>query len=184
MISAHERGKPMSSTTRIMTAALVLIAMAVPSSAQDEPVKQWVWLTSQGVWAYGYQIQEGPHRGLWRVDRDSKRAPEELVPTTDPYGFHHIINRIRAEAGLPALAYDHDLSAWAAQNNAEQSARGMGHHVNPNCHQNCAWNTPDAASVAEAWMESRGHRANMLAPWITTFGIAFGPGPYWTMNAR
>ena len=41
-----------------------------------------------------------------------------------------------------------------------------------------------AASVAQAWMESRGHRQNMLSSSVTHFGIAYGPGPYWTMNAR
>jgi hypothetical protein len=174
----------MISTKRIITATLVLMATAALSRAQDEPVKQWVWLSKQGVWGYGYQIQDGPNRGLWRVDPDSKRSPEELLPATDPYGFAAVLNRYRSEAGLPPVAYDHELSAWAAQNNAEQSSRGMGHHINPNCYQNCAWNTPDAASVGEAWMESRGHRANMLAPSISRFGIAFGPGPYWTMNAK
>ena len=57
-----------------------------------------------------------------------KRTPEELVPTTDPYGFAAILNAHRAAAGLSPVAYDHDLSAWAAQNNAEQSSRGLGHH--------------------------------------------------------
>jgi hypothetical protein len=174
----------MKIATRIITAASLVIIMAASSLAQDEPAKQWVWLTKQGVWGYGYQIQDGPYRGLWRVDPESKRTPEEMVPATDPYGFAAIINRYRGESGLAPLAYDHELSIWAAQNNAEQSSRGLGHHVSPNCYQNCAWNTPDAQSAAEAWMESRGHRANMLSPAISRFGIAFGPGPYWTMNAK
>src|SRR5260370_41848696 len=126
----------MSGATRLMTAAMALLAMATSCPAQDQPTKQWVWLNKQGVLGYGYQIQDGPQRGLWRVDPDSKRAPEELVPATDLYGFAAILNRYRALAGLPPLAYDHELSAWAASNNAEQATRGMGHHVNPNCHQN------------------------------------------------
>jgi hypothetical protein len=174
----------MSSVTRFMTAALFLLAIATTCPAQDQPAKQWVWLSKQGVFAYGYQIQDGPYRGLWRVDPESKRAPDELVPSTDLYGFAAIINQIRAEAGLPPLAYDHDLTAWAARNNEEQVNRGLGHHVSPNCYQNCAWNTTDAASTADAWMNSRGHRATMLSPAISSFGIAYGPGPYWTMNAR
>jgi hypothetical protein len=176
----------MTGTTRISMSvlALVLLATAVPSQAEDPPAKQWVWLAKQGVWGYGYQIQDGPHRGLWRVDPDSKRTPEEFAPATDPYGFAAILNSYRAAAGLPPLAYDHDLSLWAAQNNAEQSQRGMGHHVSQNFYQNCAWNTVDAASTAEAWMESRGHRANMLSSAVSRFGIAYGPGPYWTMNAQ
>ena len=55
------------------------------------------------------------------------------MPTTDPYGFAAILNQYRAAAGLAPLAYDHDLSAWAAQNNVAQSNRGIGHHVTINC---------------------------------------------------
>ncbi len=69
----------MKNWTRIIMAAAVLGTMAASSAAQEQPAKQWVWLASQGVWGYGYQIQEGPHRGLWRIDPDSKQAPENLV---------------------------------------------------------------------------------------------------------
>ena len=102
----------------------------------------------------------------------------------DPYGFMRVFNRIRARAGLPPVAYDPNLSSWARRNNLVQCARGLGHHVNPGGVQNCAWNYPDANSTVEGWMDSPGHRRNLLAPDITRFGIAFGPGPYWTLNAR
>jgi hypothetical protein len=174
----------MNGTARILATALIVFSLAATCLAQDPPKKAWVWLNSQGVWGYGYQIEEGPHKGLWRIDPETKRAPEEAVPTTDPYGFAAILNQYRAAAGLHPLIYDHDMSAWAAQNNAAQSERGIGHHVSANFFQNCAWNTPDAASTADEWMNSRGHRANMLSSSVTHFGIAFGPGPYWTMNAR
>ena len=171
-------------STRIATTALVLCATAAPSRAQDEPAKQWVWLARQGVYGYGYQIEDGPHRGLWRIDPGSKRGPDDLAPAADPYGFAPILNTLRASAGLAPVEYDADLSRWAARNNAEQSARGLGHHVNPNCFQNSAWNTPDAAGTADQWVASAGHRENMLAPSVRTFGIAYGPGPYWTLNLR
>jgi uncharacterized protein YkwD len=102
----------------------------------------------------------------------------------DPYGFTNVLNRLRAAAGLHPLAYDPSLSSWAQQNNAEQCRRGLGHHVNPFGTQNCAYNYSDANSAATGWMNSPGHRDNMLSPTATSFGIAFGPGPYWTMNAR
>ena len=85
--------------------------------------------------------------------------------------------------GLPPAVYDPELSSWAVQNNVAQANRGLGHHVNPNCHQNCGWNYPDAESVAVGWMNSPGHRQTMLLPTMSRFGIAYGPGPYWTMNA-
>ncbi len=102
----------------------------------------------------------------------------------DPYGFMTILNSYRARAGLSPVSYDPSLSSWASQNNAACNRRGLGHHVNPNCFQNCGWNYSDVYSVARGWMNSKGHRQNMLAPSITRFGIAYGPGPYWTMNAR
>lgn len=106
------------------------------------------------------------------------------VDAADPYGFAAIINHYRAQAGLHPLAYDSSLSAWASQNNAAQCSQGIGHHVVPNCFQNCGWNYSSAQEAAVAWMNSSGHRQNMLTPSATRFGIAYGPGPYWTLNAR
>jgi len=103
---------------------------------------------------------------------------------SDPYGFASILNRLRAAAGLRPLAYDPELSSWASQNNSAQCHRGIGHHVNPCGVQNCGWNYADASAVAQGWMNSPGHRRNLLSPSISRFGIAFGPGPYWTLNAR
>jgi hypothetical protein len=176
-----------------MTLALILSASNVRAAdteaqapapepaAEAAPAKQWVWLAKQGVWGYGYQIKEGPHSGLWRIDPDSKRRP--AAPAGDPYGFAAILNRFRASMGLRPAAYDPNLSSWASQNNAAQNSRGLGHHINPGGYQNCGWNYANAESVASGWMNSPGHRQNMLQPNMSRFGIAFGPGPYWTMNA-
>lgn len=103
----------------------------------------------------------------------------------DPYGFTAILNGYRARAGLPPVAYDAGLGAWAASNNAAQARRGLGHHVlAPGCRQNSGVGYGSAAAVAQAWMASPGHRAAMLARGITRVGIARGPGATWTMNAR
>jgi uncharacterized protein YkwD len=108
----------------------------------------------------------------------------ECSGQSDPYGFAAILNRIRASAGLHPLTYDPELTSWASHNNAVQCRRGIGHHVNPSCVQNCGWNYSDASSVAQGWMNSPGHRQNMLSPSVSRYGLAFGPGPYWTFNAR
>jgi uncharacterized protein YkwD len=153
----------MSTLTRTMMLALILAGSSALGSTAGTPATP----------------QDGPHRGLWKIDPGSKRAPA----TADPYGFAGVLNRIRASMGLPQLGYDPTLSSWAVQNNVAQSNQGLGHHVNPNCYQNCGWNYSDAESVAAGWMNSPGHRQNMLQPNVSRFGIAFGPGPYWTMNA-
>ena len=110
--------------------------------------------------------------------------PSPTPPSADPYGFDAILNSYRASAGLAPLRYDPDLTAWASQNNAAQSTRGLGHHILPGCLQNCGWNQSSIWAIASSWMNSPGHRQNLLSPSATRFGIAYGPGPYWTMNAR
>jgi len=90
----------------------------------------------------------------------------------DPYGFAAILNQLRARAGLHPLSYDPELSSWASQNNAVQCHRGIGHHVNPCGVQNCGWNYGDANSVAQGWMNSPGHRANILRTDYSEIGVA------------
>jgi hypothetical protein len=102
----------------------------------------------------------------------------------DPYGFSGLLNNIRAAAGLNPLAYDPELSSWAQQNNVVQTRRGLGHHIFNCSVQNCGWNFSDAAGAIRGWLNSPGHRRNLLAPGVTRYGIAYGPGPYWTFNAR
>lgn len=111
-------------------------------------------------------------------------APETRSTGGDPHGFAGVLNSIRARAGLAPLRYDPSLSAWASSNNAAMCRRGLGHHIVPNCNQNCGWNYTSPTEVAQGWMDSPGHRANMLSPSVSSFGIAYGPGPYWTLNLR
>lgn len=111
---------------------------------------------------------------------------EAIDPATygDPYGFNAIINNYRASAGLPPVSYDPNLSAWASQNNAAQCSMGLGHHVLQGFFQNCGYNQASVLDIAHSWMASPGHAQNMLTPSASRFGIAYGPGPYWTLNMQ
>lgn len=102
---------------------------------------------------------------------------------TDPYGFKFYLDGFRHDLGLCSLRYDSNLSSWATQNNIIQNQRGLGHYVNPNCWQNSGWNYSDTYSVFLGWYNSPGHRSAMMAN-VTSYGIAHGPGPYWTLNLR
>ncbi len=104
------------------------------------------------------------------------------APAGDPYGFTGWLNSVRASYGLPAVGYDPNLSSWAAANNGQQQARGMGHHVmGPARRQNSAMG--HYSSIGAMWMASPAHRAALLDPSIRWIGIA-GLGAYWTFNAR
>jgi uncharacterized protein YkwD len=100
----------------------------------------------------------------------------------DPYGFTGWLNATRAAYGLPAVGHDPNLSNWAAENNNQQAARGMGHFVmGPARRQNSAIGS--ISNIGSMWMASPAHRAALLDPTIRWIGIA-GLGAYWTFNAN
>ncbi|MBV8487641.1 MAG: hypothetical protein JO161_05135 [Planctomycetaceae bacterium] len=99
---------------------------------------------------------------------------------SDPYGFLSWLNATRASYGLGAVGYDASLSSWAAMNNNQQMAYGLGHFVmGPARRQNSAMG---AEFPAATWMASATHRAALLDPTISWIGIA-AAGAYWTFNA-
>ena len=107
--------------------------------------------------------------------------PVYQQPAGDPYGFTAWLNGVRARSGLGAVGFDPSLSGWAAVNNGQQQARGMGHHVmGPARRQNSGMG--DFSTVTQMWMASPAHQAALLDPSITWVGIA-GLGAYWTFNA-
>ncbi|MFJ6084799.1 CAP domain-containing protein [Streptomyces sp. NPDC092369] len=123
---------------------------------------------------------------------DLNRTAAEVVDLT---------NRERARAGLPPLAVDALLTRAAQAHSADMVARAFYSHTDPEGGQpwdraaragsrrrtigeNIACGQRSAAEVVEGWMNSPGHRANILKPDFTHIGIGFaggGPsGTYWT----
>ncbi|MFJ9152226.1 CAP domain-containing protein [Streptomyces sp. NPDC102270] len=123
---------------------------------------------------------------------DLTRTCEEVVGLT---------NRERARAGLPPLAVDPLLARAAQAYSTDMAVRAFYSHTSPEGTQpwdraaaagsgrrsigeNIACGQRSAAEVVEGWMNSPGHRANILKPGFTHIGIGFaggGPaGTYWT----
>lgn len=113
---------------------------------------------------------------------------QAMAPTTpmapaagDAYGFTGWLNGVRAQYGLPAVAYDPGLEADARTNSAMQAARGLGHwYMGAARRQNSAMG--GYASIGAMWLASPAHRAALLDPTITRVGLA-GLGVYWTFSA-
>lgn len=112
-----------------------------------------------------------------------------------------LTNAERAAAGLPPLAGDPLLAAAAQAHSADMAARAFYSHTSPEggepwhraaaagsarrtIGENIACGQRSAAEVVRGWMDSPGHRANILAPAFTHMGVGFaggGPaGTYWT----
>ena len=112
-----------------------------------------------------------------------------------------LTNRERARAGLPPLAVDPLLTTAAQAHSADMAARAFYSHTSPegsrpwdraaaagctrrSIGENIACGQRSPAEVVEGWMNSPGHRANILKPGFTHIGAGFaGGGPaatYWT----
>jgi uncharacterized protein YkwD/stress response protein SCP2 len=112
-----------------------------------------------------------------------------------------LTNRERAGAGLPALAVDARLTAAAQAHSADMVARDFYSHTDPDggrpwdraaaagaarrtVGENIACGQRSPADVVEGWMNSPGHRANILKADFTHIGVGLAgggrAGTYWT----
>jgi uncharacterized protein YkwD len=109
-----------------------------------------------------------------------------------------LVNVQRAAAGCGALSADPALAAVARAHSADMRDRGFFDHVNPDgldpferaaragleAHaENIAYGQADPAAVMESWMNSAGHRANILNCDLTRVGVGVAQGaggPWWT----
>ncbi|MFE2278738.1 CAP domain-containing protein [Streptomyces sp. NPDC059454] len=112
-----------------------------------------------------------------------------------------LTNRERARAGLPPLSRDPRLTAAAQAHSADMVARDFYSHTAPDggkpwdraaaagsvlrtTGENIACGQRSAAEVVQGWMNSPGHRANILEAGFTRIGVGFAgggrAGTYWT----
>ncbi|MFD4629817.1 CAP domain-containing protein [Streptomyces sp. NPDC058284] len=112
-----------------------------------------------------------------------------------------LVNAERAKAGCRPLRADDRLAALAGDFSADMAERDFFSHTDPDGAtpwdraekagisglggENIARGQADARSVMDAWMNSAGHRANILNCDYKTVGVGvhFGPGgPWWTQD--
>jgi uncharacterized protein YkwD len=145
---------------------------------QTAPQTQYVQPT------YQTQYYQSAYAGMETAAQPAQaQAPAAPAAASggDAYGFTAWLNGVRASYGLGAVGYDPNLESWAAMNNGQQAARGLGHHVmGPARRQNSAMGA--FPGIEAMWMASPAHRAALLDPTITWIGIA-GAGAWWTFNA-
>ena len=109
-----------------------------------------------------------------------------------------LTNAQRAAAGCGALVADPALAAVARAHSADMRDRHFFSHTNPDGldpfdraaaaglsarAENIAYGQPDPAAVMDAWMNSAGHRANILDCSLTRLGVGVAEGaggPWWT----
>lgn len=119
------------------------------------------------------------------VDDDGTGGPaDDVVVET---------NRWRAEHGLPALTAEPRLTAAAVAHTDDMSARRFFAHESPDGRsvadrvlaagypyavvaENLAAGQRTATEVVHGWLDSAGHRRNLLSPDVTQIGVAYAVG--------
>ncbi|WP_435204444.1 CAP domain-containing protein [Micromonospora sp. bgisy143] len=110
-----------------------------------------------------------------------------------------LVNAERAKAGCKALTIDDKLMTAAQRHSQDQADHSKMSHTGSDGSdtgvrldrvgyawrtygENVAWNQKTPTAVMDAWMNSSGHRANILNCAFTEIGvgIASSNGPYWT----
>ncbi|WP_327288509.1 CAP domain-containing protein [Streptomyces sp. NBC_01198] len=138
------------------------------------------------------------------------RTPATKAPATKPSSdtltatraaILTLVNNERATAGCKPLTASSSLDGLAQAFSDDMAARGFFDHTDPDGHtpwdrakargitnlggENIARGQADAQAVMTAWMNSPGHRANILNCDYTTLGVGihFGTGgPWWTQD--
>lgn len=109
-----------------------------------------------------------------------------------------LVNQHRAQNGLEPLTANWELSRIARYKSEDMASRGYFSHTSPtygtpfqmirsfglsyrSAGENIAYGQRTPAAVVEAWMNSSGHRANILSASYTQIGVGYcASGHYWT----
>ncbi len=126
------------------------------------------------------------------------------IPTTDSSVLRYekevvrLVNEIRVENGLKALTYNWELSRVARYKSQDMKDNQYFSHTSPvygspfqmmknfgikyrSAGENIARGQRSPQAVVNAWMNSSGHRANILNASFTEIGVGYvADGNYWT----
>lgn len=126
------------------------------------------------------------------------------IPLTDASVLNYekevirLVNEIRAQNGLKALSYDWELSRVARYKSQDMRDNKYFSHTSPvygspfqmiknfgityrSAGENIARGQATPQAVVNAWMNSSGHRANILNASFTHIGVGYvADGRYWT----
>ncbi|MBR2471625.1 MAG: hypothetical protein IKB55_02965 [Clostridia bacterium] len=165
----------------------------------------------------GSSIQELLDKLGIKNETEEKPEIEESVPETEEStpqaptnasAFEkrvlELVNIERAKYGLSALQWSNELASVARAHSKDMNDRGFFSHTNPDgksafdrikaagisysyAAENIAAGQSTPEAVVEGWMNSKGHRENILNPNLKYLGVGFYEGNgtykyYWTQN--
>ena len=193
----------MPAARHIVTAALAAALLVTPASAYGKSSPKKGKKAPTATIALG--DKRTPRAKASKVAASQECANANLMPTADNLDLIRaavlcLHNQIRASKGLPALKDNAKLRAAAAGHSADMVGEGYFDHTDPDgdtfvdrilgakyakqtdgwtLGENLAWGTGDLstpAGVMNAWMNSAGHKANILKRGYKEIGVGIKLG--------
>ncbi|HSM82998.1 MAG TPA: CAP domain-containing protein [Nodosilinea sp.] len=148
------------------------------------------WVPGAGPWLLG----AAP------AGAQTPAPPRAQTPETTAAALLRLVNAERQRVNAPPLTLDDSLMAAAQGHAQDMATSGRMSHTGSDgstlrsridgtryswstIGENVAMGQPTAAAVMTAWMNSPGHRQNILNPAFTELGIGYAVGagqrPYW-----
>ncbi|SCL58534.1 CAP domain-containing protein [Micromonospora chersina] len=168
---------------------------AAPTTVKPSPTKKPTPTPSRTTAPSRQLPRATASSGTGATTTSTKGLTAELREVVD------LVNQERAKAGCKALTVDDKLTLAAQRHSQDQADhKTMSHDGSDGSDvgdrldrvgyawrsygENVAWNQQSPAAVMDAWMNSPGHRANILNCSFTEIGVgvARSNGPYWTQD--
>jgi len=192
--------------SKVTIASIISMSILFPMSALAADSTYKV-VSGDSLWKIAVKTQTGVQE---LIDSNKQLANPNLiypgqminVPAKEQASVEQEVTRLvnieRANAGLPALKNDWELARVAEFKSQDMRDKNYFSHTSPtygspftmmknfgitykSAGENIASGQQTAAEVVRAWMNSEGHRANILSKNFTHIGVGYvKEGNYWT----
>jgi len=190
---------------KVAMASVLSVSLLVPISAMA--ADSYTVVAGDSLWKIAVNTQTGVQE---LIDANPQLAnPDQInigqkinIPTNEQASVEQevvkLVNAERAKAGLPSLKEDWELSRVAKYKSQDMHDKNYFDHTSPtygtpftmmknfgitykSAGENIAKGQKSATEVVNAWMNSEGHRANILNKNYTHIGVGFvQDGNYWS----
>ena len=191
--------------SKVTIASIISLSLLFPISAMAD--SSYKVVSGDSLWRIAVKTQTGVQE---LIDSNPQLANPNLiypgqtinVPAKEQADVEQEVTRLvnieRANAGLPALKNDWELARVAEYKSQDMHDKKYFNHTSPtygspftmmknfgitykSAGENIAKGQNTAAEVVQAWMNSEGHRANILSKNFTHIGVGYvKDGNYWT----
>lgn len=150
---------------------------------------------------YGLDMPSAENRvAVPEATKAPEGVPQEIYDVKQTYNEYivkvvEIVNQERANVGLAPLAYDEQITYAATQRSYEMAVHSYFQHARPDgrscftvmkeygvsyrrAGENIAAGQETPEIVMNAWMNSPGHKANILKPEFTKIGVGIAANQY------